>query len=44
MCAVGGMMVTEALGLAARGRSKDTEGTERARFTFTWVDVILARL
>jgi hypothetical protein len=31
-------------GLATSGRSKGTGGTERARFTFTWVDVILARL
>lgn len=44
MCADGGAMVTDALWLAARGRSKGTGGTERARFTLTGVDVILARL
>lgn len=40
----GGAIVTDPLWLPARGRSKATGGTERARFTFTWVDVILARL
>lgn len=40
----GGAMVTDALWLAASGRSKGTAGTERALFTLTWVDVILARL
>lgn len=44
MCADGGAIVTDVLWLAARGRSKGTAGTERARFTFTCVDVILARL
>lgn len=44
MCAEGAAMVTEALWLAARGRSKGTGGTDSARFTLTWVDVILARL
>lgn len=44
MCAEGGAIVTEALWLDASGRSKDTGGTERARFTFTGVEVILARL
>lgn len=44
MCAEGGAMVTEALWLAASGRSKGTGGTESARFTFTGVEVILARL
>lgn len=40
----GGAIVTHPLWLPARGRSKDTGGTERTRFTLTWVDVILARL
>lgn len=44
MCAEGGAMVTEAMWLAANGRSKGTGGTESARFTFTGVEVILARL
>lgn len=37
-------MVTEPLWLPVRGRSKATGGTERVRFTLTWVDVMLARL
>lgn len=40
----GGAIVTDPLWLPARGRSKATGGTERTRFTLTWVDVILARL
>lgn len=36
-------MVTDAVSSAIRGRSKDRGGTERARFTLTCVDVILAR-
>lgn len=44
MCADGAGIVTDALWFAARGRSKGTGGTERARFTLTGVDVILARL
>lgn len=44
ICADGGAMVTVVLGLATTGRSKGMGGTERARFTLTVVDVILARL
>lgn len=35
MCADGGAIVTDALWLAAKGRSKVAGGTERARFTLT---------
>uniref|UniRef100_A0A8C9V913 Uncharacterized protein n=1 Tax=Scleropages formosus TaxID=113540 RepID=A0A8C9V913_SCLFO len=35
--ATGGATVTERLGSDTRGRSKGTGGTERARFTRTWV-------
>lgn len=35
MCADGGAIVTDALWFVARGRSKDTGGTESALFTLT---------